>query len=125
MKLYKTSILFGVLIWLIVYFTGQIFINIGKSNFSLYIAIFAISIALSAALFSISYFKKIFTDPLNEGIKTGIVWLLIVVGLDLLLSLGQKSFKFYEYVEDKGLLYLIIPIITISIGYLLEKRADL
>ncbi len=38
-------------------------------------------------------------------------------------SRGPMAMPFVEYMEDIGLTYLIYPVVTIGMGYALEKRA--
>jgi hypothetical protein len=53
----------------------------------------------------------------------GGLWLLISMVFDLFMfSWGPMAMSFADYMKDIGLTYLIYPIVTIGIGYLLEKR---
>lgn len=78
---------------------------------------------LSAVVFANCYFKSLKNDYLNEGIKLGIVWLVISLAIDLLMFMqGPMKMTFSEYMADIGIVYLSIPTITIGFGYLLEKK---
>ena len=54
----------------------------------------------------------------------GAAWLVINLVIDLpLFSAGPMATPLADYVKDIGLTYLIIPAVTIGMGYLLEKKS--
>jgi hypothetical protein len=73
----------------------------------------------------ILYFKKLNGNFLSEGIRLGILWLVISLAIDLFMFLPTNSpmnMSLADYTADIGVTYLAIPTITIGVGFLLEKK---
>lgn len=72
---------------------------------------------------SFVYFRKVSLGFVTEGIVIGVLWFIVSIAIDLLLfTWGPMAMTFVDYMKDIGLTYLIYPIVTIGIGYLLEKK---
>lgn len=71
-----------------------------------------------------TYFKTVNTNFLKEGSLIGVAWFLICISLDLLLFLSPNPMQMSitDYMADIGFTYLIIPIVTVGMGYNLMKR---
>jgi len=78
--------------------------------------------AFTASILLITYFRREGDDYLREGIILGLAWLLINIALDLVLLAPSSFLEVKIYLGHLGLKYLIIPIISISIGYILEVK---
>ncbi|MBD3299792.1 MAG: hypothetical protein GF347_00390 [Candidatus Moranbacteria bacterium] len=126
MKNYKTILLFGLLVWVIIYVSSQIIFKLRSTDLLLFESIFPVIISISVMIFAVLYFRKIYRNEVSEGVKIGIIWLLITLALDYLLYIrGSWEMNFELYFEDFAITYLIIPVVTIGIGYLLDKKTDL
>jgi galactitol-specific phosphotransferase system IIC component len=69
------------------------------------------------------YFKKTEAKFLREGVWLGIVFLVISLAIDLLMfSWGPMAMPLIDYIKDIGFTYLLIPVITIGMGYLLRSK---
>lgn len=83
----------------------------------LFESIMPVVLILSVVVFSLAYFKKVEIN-LREGIFLGIVFLLISLVLDFFMFIwGPIKMSVSDYIKDIGLTYLLIPIITIALGY--------
>ncbi|HEX7456393.1 MAG TPA: hypothetical protein VF303_02920 [Candidatus Nanoarchaeia archaeon] len=123
MKSLKLAIIYGVLIWAIVFAVSFAVFPIHDSNRPLFESVMPVAIAVSVVFFSGLYFRRIDKGFLNEGIKLGLLWLVINIAIDVpLFSTGPMKMTLAEYVSDIGATYLIIPVITIGAGFLLERR---
>ena len=123
MKSLKKALLFGFFIWLIPFVVSVIIFPLRTSAPPLFESIMPVVITISVVLFSILYFKKVEADFLKEGIVLGVRWLAISLFIDLLLFMwGPMKMTLADYMMDIGLTYLIIPAITIGIGYIMGKR---
>lgn len=123
MKSLRLAILYGILIWAIVFAVSIAIFPIHESNRPLFESIMPVAIAVSVVFFSACYFKKVDSGFVGEGVKLGLLWLVISILVDLpLFSSGPMKMSLAEYVSDIGVTYLMIPIITIGTGYLMEKR---
>lgn len=125
MKSLKMALLYGFLVWLIVFVVSIIIYPIHDTNRPLFEAIMPVSITLCSVIFSILYFKKVDTDFLGEGALLGIIWLAENIIFDLMLFMeGPMKMTITDYMADIGVTYFIIPVITIGFGYILEKRRE-
>ncbi|MBA2841036.1 hypothetical protein HNP87_001585 [Methanococcus maripaludis] len=116
---------FGLLTWLIPFLLSFLFYS---ENEGLLIDIFlfkSIMIVLSGLVgvsLLILYFKDIKKDYLIEGIFVGVFWLIINLILDILILIPMSGMTYLTYFSQIGLRYLIIPTISISMGFLLKLK---
>ena len=79
-------------------------------------------VSLVTAIMVYIYFQKVNWDFPNVGISVGIIWFVICISLDLLFFIGGSfNMSLFNYLKSIGISYLIIPIITSTVGYTLEK----
>jgi len=124
---YLKNILYGFLAWLIP-FVASFFFYSKEGGLSIDIFLFkSIMIvigSISAAFLLVSYFKKINTNYLREGITVGIVWFIINILLDLLILIPMSGMSIADYFTQIGVRYLVIPAMAITIGKALEDKAQ-
>lgn len=77
--------------------------------------------SITGAILLVIYFKKLTDNYLKEGILVGIAWFLINIILDLLVLLPMSKMPLGMYFSAIGLRYLVIPVMSIAIGYVAEK----
>jgi hypothetical protein len=76
-----------------------------------------------AVLFSVLYFKKADKTSTTEGLKLGLIWLVISLIIDLgMFMQGPMKMPLVDYIADIGFTYLIIPIITVGSACLRQKQ---
>jgi len=124
MKSLRLAIIYGILIWIVVFVVSFAIFPIHDSNRPLFESVMPVAITASVVLFSGHYFKKLEKNFLNEGIKLGLLWMIINILIDLPLFLPEGSpmkVGLAEYVSDIGVTYLMIPVITVGGGLLLER----
>ncbi len=115
--------LFGFLTWLVPFVVSILIFPIRESQRPLFESIMPVVVTACVVAFSILYFRKLEGGFLREGILIGVVWFAINIVLDLLMFMeGPMKMPFPDYMMDIGLTYLIIPTVTISSGYLLERH---
>jgi hypothetical protein len=76
---------------------------------------------LVAVYLLIRYFKTVKKDFVKEGVTVGIVWLTINLVLDLVILVPMAKMPLGTYFGQIGLGYLMIPIISIGIGYVAKR----
>ena len=125
MKSTKKAVLFGFLVWLIVFLVGVFAFPLKVTNRPLFESIMPVAITLWTVLFALRYFARVDRRFLLEGILIGFIWLIINIGIDIPLFLvgGPMKMTPFEYVSDIAVAYLIIPIVTIGFGWLAGKKA--
>lgn len=123
MKSIKKTLLYGFLIWLIPFITAFLIFPIRESNRALFESIMPIVITASVVFFAYHYFKKLDNNFVKEGLLLGVIWLAISFIVDLTMFMqGPMKMSFADYLMDIGLTYLIMPIITIGLGYLVKNK---
>ena len=123
MKHMGKKILFGVLLWLCI-FVGSFFIfPFKKSDPVFFETLIQIISTFFAVSLTVLFFKKQQGNYLREGISVGLIWMIINLAIDIpLFSFGPMARPFIDYMKDIGLTYIIIPILTVGVGWLLEKK---
>lgn len=114
----KKVIIYGILVWLIPFVAGFLLFPIHESNRILFESIMPVVVTGAAVLFGYRYLKYV-QRPKIESFKLGIIWFVISIGIDLPLFLSPSAMQMslFEYIQDIGLTYLIIPFVAIGLGY--------
>ena len=126
MNKYVKIVLFGLVIWLIPFLVGFLFVD-QEGNFIISETFFkSIMIVIGSTvgvILAVKYFKGIKANFIKEGIILGIVWLIINWIIDLIMvSIGFFPMTISKYFTDIGLRVLGIPIFTIGLGYALKQK---
>lgn len=123
-KKYLKVGLFGFLTWLIPFVISFFFYSKDGQpviDIFLFKSIMIVIASATGASFLVLYFKKIDKNYFHEGIIVGVVWLVINIILDLIILVPMSKMNIGTYFAQIGLRYLVIPIMSISIGYIAEK----
>lgn len=125
MKKYLKVGLFGFLTWLIPFVVSVLIFPLRTSHRPLFESIMPVVVTVCAVLFAILYFRNLKAAFLQEGVLIGVAWLIvnIVIDLPLFMLEGPMKMSFAEYMMDVGVTYLIIPAVTIGVGFLLQQKA--
>ncbi len=123
MKKILKIILFGFLSWLIPFVVAFFFYDRNGQPTMDVIFIKSILMVVSAifgAYLLIVYFKQLKENFLKEGLIVGFSWLVINWLLDILILLPMAKMSFGDWFTQIGLRYLVIPVFSISFGYIAE-----
>lgn len=124
MRRYWKLIIFGVLTWLIPFLVSVFIFPIRETQRPLFESIMAVVVTLCAVVFVGLYLGKVESGYLTQSIVIGVTWLAINILIDLpLFSAGPMAMPLGDYINDIGLTYLIIPVVSIGFGWLLAKKA--
>ena len=118
-------ILFGFLTWLVPFVVAFFFYDRNGQPTMDIMFIKSILMVVSAtfgAYLLIVYFKKIKENFLKEGIAVGLYWLVINWLFDIVVLLPMAKMSFGVWFTQIGLRYLVIPIFSITIGYVAELQ---
>ena len=124
MKRFTIIISFGVIVWLIPFIlsapfyapSGEILIDQG-----LFKSIMILSGSGTGAVCIILLFRKITKDYFKVGLISGFIWLIINWGLDYLILLPLSGMGMSDYLNQIGVRYLSILIMTGMAGWLCEE----
>lgn len=122
MKSFSKALLYGVCVWAVTFIAAMLIFPLREFHRPLFESIMPVVLSLSTVLFSFIYFKHVDIDYFKEGVYLGIVWFLVNFIIDqLMFSWGPMQMSFLDYIQDIGVTYLLIPVITMGIG-LSEER---
>ena len=125
MKQGLKMVLFGFLTWLVPMMVSFLCYSpqgeplIGQDLFK---SIMIVVGSATGSLLLILYFKKLVSNYLQQGVIVGLVWLAINYVLDFVITMPMSKLTFADYFAQIGLRYLVIPLTSVTIGYLLSKK---
>ena len=119
---WKKILFYGAGLWFLPFLVSFIIFPLRTSHYALFESIIVLAISASTVLFGIRYLKDVKEGVFRESAVIGIAWLLISLGIDAPLFLfgGPMLMSISQYVQQIGLKYFIIPVITSGFGYLLK-----
>ena len=124
-KLITKNLLFGFLSWLIPFVVSFLFFKPG-GELAVPYATFKSTImvvgVISGCYLLFRYFKYVEQDFIRNGVIVGLSWFAINIILDALFLIPIMKTTFADYFMSIGLSYISIPIISIAMGYLLERK---
>ena len=125
MNKYLRIFLFGFLTWLVPFATSMFFYSKNGLMIDIFLfkSIMIVVGAVTGGVLLVLYFKKIRNGHLREGIIVGTVWFCVNIGLDLLVLVLAFRTPIADYFAGVGLRYLVIPVMSISIGKALADSA--
>ncbi len=117
-------LMWGFLLWAGIFAISFVLYPLKQSNSPLFETLMAISLTAGAVVLAVLLFKNLDSGYLNTGIQVGFIWFFENILIDLpLFSYGPMRMTLSDYLQDIGLTYFIIPIITIGFGWLLEAKS--
>lgn len=120
------NILLGFLSWLIPFAISFLFYKPG-GELSIPYATFKSSImvigVISGCYLLYRYFSLIKNNFIIQGFAVGISWFVINIILDSIVLIPIMKTTFTDYFMSIGLSYIAIPVISITMGFLLDKRS--
>ena len=117
-------VLFGFLVWLVPFLVSFVVFPLRASMYPLFESIMSVIVAISAVTFSYFYLKGIEINFVRESILIGIVWFIINIVIDLIMFMPSSPMHmaFNDYIMGIGIKYLIIPSVTIGLGYMAQNK---
>lgn len=123
MKSIKLAIIYGFIVWVIPFVIAFLIFPLRTSDRPFFESIMPVAVSVTTAIFTVLYFQKVEKNFLKEGILLGAIYFAVNIILDLLMfSKGPMAMPFVDYIKDIGFTYLLIPAITIGMGYILNKK---
>ncbi|MDH4091008.1 MAG: hypothetical protein OEV74_03470 [Cyclobacteriaceae bacterium] len=125
MNKYAKNALYGFLSWLIPFMSAFLFYTsegVLSIDVFLFKSIMIVVGSVSAAFLLVSYFKKISTDYLKEGVTIGLTWLVMNLLLDLVVLIPMSGMSIPDYFTQIGIRYIVIPVMCITVGIALKNK---
>lgn len=124
-KIFIKNLLLGFLSWLIPFAVSFLFYKPGGELVVPY-ATFKSTIMLvgviSGCYLLFRYFKFVDSDYIQHAVIIGWSWFALNIILDTVVLIPIMKTTFADYFMSIGLSYFSIPIISITMGYLLNKK---
>ncbi|WP_407381671.1 hypothetical protein [Methanobrevibacter sp.] len=123
----KLGIIYGVLIWILTYIISSIFQPVMIENIVYINIIVPISIIIVAGFFGILYIRNINENEVIEGIKVGILFIIVDIICDLLFFIipNNQNALVLNYPLHLTYMIIIMLIITTLLGYLAQMNIEL
>jgi hypothetical protein len=123
MKHFFRAFLYGLAVWAIPFAAAMIIFPIRENERPLFESIMPIAIALAVVIFAVIYLKNLEMNFSSEGFWLGILWFIMSIAIDMILfSWGPMKVSFSDYMKDIGVTYLMMPVITVGMGWLEQIR---
>ncbi len=109
---------FGFLVWLVPFAVAFAIFPIHDTMRPLFESIMPVAIAIIVVPLGVVYFRRIRRRFMREGLRLGLLWLVMCVAITApLMLLGwPMQMTVPEYLADIAVTYLMIPVITIGIA---------
>jgi hypothetical protein len=127
-KLIVKNILFGFLSWLIPFAVSFLLVKPGGEYvvpYATFKCIIMVVGTVTGCYLFFRYFKLVSTDFIRNGIIAGLSWFVINIIFDAVILIPMMKSNFADYFMTIGLGYLSIPVISITMGYLLNQKKSL
>ena len=118
-------VIFGFLTWLIPFGLAFLFYSPeGQLAIDIFLfkSIMIVVGAVTGATLLVLYFKRIEKNYLYEGVKVGLVWFALNIIMDLVVLVPMSGMSIGAYFAEIGLRYLIMPTMSIAVGYIAEMK---
>ena len=123
----KLGIIYGFLIWLLTYTISSIVQPVIIENIEYVNIIVPLSIIIVTGFFGILYIRNIDENEVIEGIKVGILFIIIDVILDIIFFIipHYQNVLILNYPMHVGYMIIIMLTITTLLGYLAQMKIEL
>tara|TARA_Y100000310_G_scaffold1902_1_gene2393 strand:- start:7923 stop:8294 length:372 start_codon:yes stop_codon:yes gene_type:complete len=112
------ALVFGFLSWLIPFAASFLFYSKEGLTIDIFLfkSIMIVVGSISGAFLLVLYIKKLNKDIFREAAIVGLLWFGMNIMLDSIILLPMSKMAFGTYFMQIGLRYLVIPVMSISMG---------
>ncbi|BDZ66746.1 hypothetical protein [Methanobacterium ferruginis] len=127
MNKYLKMVLFGFLVWLIPFVVSFFIYPLKTAENPLFESIMPLTLTIIVIWLAYLYLKNLKTGFIREGVMIGVIWFVINIAIDLVMFLPPSPMQMTltNYMMDIGITYLMIPVITMGMGFMAENRLKL
>lgn len=125
MNKYLKIVIFGFLVWLIPFLVSFVIFPLKATMMPLFESIMPLVLTMVVIVLTYYYIKYLVANFIKEGFIIGMAWFIINIAIDLFMFLpaSPMQMSFTDYMMDIGLTYVIIPVITIGMGYMANSKS--
>jgi hypothetical protein len=120
-------VLLGFITWLVPFVASFGFYDrLGNLNVSygFFKSVMVVISSITGMFVLFYHLKLIHTNYMREGFIAGMVWLVINYVLDIFILIPMAGMTLTEYFSTIGLGYLQIPVISTSVGMILQRKTN-
>jgi len=124
-KLMIRILLLGFGSWLIPFAVSFLFYKPGGElvvPYSTFKSVIMLVGVISGCYLLILFFRAVENNFVMNAVIAGLSWFVINIILDSLVLIPMMKSNFVDYFMSIGLSYIAIPVISITMGYLLERK---
>ncbi|MEN4017769.1 MAG: hypothetical protein PQ975_04170 [Methanobacterium sp.] len=117
-------ILFGFLVWLIPFLVAFAIFPLRVYMRPLFESIMPLTLTIIVVMLAYYYLKNMEVNFVKEGMIIGFAWFIINIAIDLTMFMpaSPMQMSFVDYMMDIGLTYVMIPVITVGMGYMAQNK---
>jgi hypothetical protein len=118
-------VLYGFLVWLIPFAISFVVFPLKTSMRPLFESIMPLVLSIVVITLAYYYLKNLDSDFVKEGLIIGISWYIINIVIDLFMFMptSPMQMSFPDYMMDIGLTYVMIPIMTLGMGFMANNKS--
>ncbi|ADN35255.1 conserved hypothetical protein [Methanolacinia petrolearia DSM 11571] len=122
---YSRAVLGGIVTWLVPFLVSLLFYNQNGLTIDVFLfkSIMIVVGAIVGALMIVWYFRPETENFLRAGIIFGATALAVNWVLDLVVLCGMLGEDPLSWFAGVGVRYLVIPVMSITVGYIAEEKA--
>ncbi len=113
---------YGFIVWVVPYVSAIPLLGLMQSDPTYFKTLMIVIGGITGAICVALYFIRVEKDYLKDSIVTGVVWLVLNWLLDFVALLPLSKMPYLQYFREIGLRYLVMPAMTIPLGYVLSKK---
>jgi len=113
---------YGFIVWVVPYVSAIPLLGLMQSDVHFFKTLMILIGGLVGAVCVVLYFMKVEKDYLQEGIWLGVVWVILNWLLDFVALLPLSKMPYLQYFKEIGLRYLVMPAMSIPVGYVLSRK---
>ena len=113
---------YGLIVWVVPFISAIPLLGLMERDPIFFKTLMIVIGGATDAVCAVLYFNKVEKDYLKEGIVLGVVWIVLNWLLDFAFLLPLSKMPYGQYFAEIGLRYIVMPAMTVSIGYILSKK---
>ncbi|MDO9044940.1 MAG: hypothetical protein Q7U35_06505 [Methanobacteriaceae archaeon] len=119
-------ILYGFLVWMIPFAISFVVFPLKTSMRPFFESIMPLVLSMVVITLAYYYLKDLESNFVKEGFLMGILWFIINIAIDLLMFMpaSPMQMSFLNYMMDIGLTYVMVPVITLGMGFMADNKSD-
>lgn len=125
MNKYLKIIIFGFVVWLVPFIVSFFIYPLKTAGNPLFESIMPLTLTIMVVALAYLYLKTLETDFIKESVLIGVSWFVINIIIDLIMFSPPSPMQMTitNYMMDIGITYLIIPVITIGMGFMAGNKS--